>query len=344
MCENPPLGYEDYRFQDNYFHQGQNFEGYNDFSYLGNYHDDFNHNENYHKRLENHYISTNEYSYGNESEISPYPQHELENLKSSLLDLVEDLKQTRIELASRDESLNKLFEQIIYDNEHKVQEETYEEGAKSEEEAVETMGEMVETLFNPISFESLIATELEPVLVEISPEEPNLKVPTEVDEETIDEEILCDTDPTLPSMDDLSLKESLKDSLDEYVDPTRAQVLDQVVDETCDVEKTLSDDAFFDSILNDDKRSCARQGSVYLDDICGVSELGSWDAFLENDTESKLCDFHVEGINEEEKTHQEEYEISNQATFTFMAPFERLEKPEAPDPEILVDSTNEIDA
>ncbi|CAH9090113.1 unnamed protein product [Cuscuta europaea] len=198
------------------------------------------------------------------------------------------------------------------------------------------MSETVETLCTPISFESLIATDLDPVLIEISPEELNLEVPTGVYEETIDEEILCDTGLTLPSMDDFSPKESLKDNLDEAGDPTRAQVPDQVVDETCDIEETFSDDAFFDSLLNDDEHSCSRQGSVCLDDICGVSELGSWDAFLESDTESKLCDFHVECIDEE-------YEISSQATFTLMTPFERLEKPETPDLEILVDSTNEGD-
>ncbi|CAH9079351.1 unnamed protein product [Cuscuta epithymum] len=343
-CENPPLGYGDYQFQDNYFHQGQDFEGCDDFAYQGNYHDDFNYHENYHERIENHYTSTNEYSFENDSGISAYPQHELEELKSSLLDFVEDLRKTRIELASHDESIKELFEKIIYDNDHKVQQETYEEGAKSKEETAVTMGEMVETLLTPISFKPLIATEREPILAELSPEEPHMKVPNEVDEEIMDDEILCDEEPTLSSMDDLSLKESLKNSLDEDFDPTRAQTLVEVIDETCDMEETMSDDAFFDSLLDHDEHSCARQGSVCLDDICGGSELGSWDALLESDTESKPCDFHAEGINEEEKTHQEEYGISILATITLKAFYEWLETPEAPDLEILVDYTNESHA
>ncbi|CAH9122056.1 unnamed protein product [Cuscuta epithymum] len=343
-CENPPLGYGDYQFQDNYFHQGQDFEGCDDFFYQGNYHDDFNYHENYQERLENHYTSTNEYSYEGDSRISPYPQHELEELKSSLLDFVEDLRKTRIELASHDESIKELFEKIIYDNDHKVQQETYEEGAKSEEEVAVTMGEMVENLLTPISFEPLIATEREPILVELNSQEPHMKVPNEVDEETIDDEILCDKEPTLPFMVDLSFKECHKDSLGEDFDPTQAQAPVEIVDETCDVKETMSDDAFFDSLLEHVEHSCARQGSVCLDDICGGSELGSWDAFLESDTESKLCDFHVEGIDEEEKTHQEEYAISIQAASTLKTLYERLETPKAPDPEILVDYTNESDA
>ncbi|CAH9077936.1 unnamed protein product, partial [Cuscuta epithymum] len=67
----------------------------------------------------------------------------------------------------------------------------------------------------------------------------------------------------------------------------------------------------------------------------------SWDGFLESDTEFEFCVVNVEAIVEEEETQKEE---PTRNVLTMVVPLERFQAPEAPDPEILVDYTNESDA